>query len=378
VRSRNVWCAALLIASACKGDTHDTHDAHDASHDPHAPPTRDATTTATHDLDATPATPAAPPLDERDEHAVFDLGDNRLLAHRLLDGDLVVDAGSAGFARYTRFGLPAPRWDLRALRDGVRAAVPDRLASLDLPLTEEQAVQSSLILMRVWAAAPRTIAVKVNGRKADEAAGSVQLEAGWQTIAVGVAKGRWAPGENQIVIETTAAKTAKTAKASKRTKPPKPPTVDDRIALAWLRLSPAPQASDLDPRATATYDPVARRFALTSGAGLAYYALVPDGAHLVARVAGDGCRVDVTATANDGAFAAGMLTAATTRVDLSTMGGRVVRLELRARDCPVALIDGARITIPGPEPRVGARGGAPPQFWFLFFLWISGPTSCLL
>ncbi len=462
MRTRQVLCAALVIAGACHG--------HDDAPAPAAQGTAPAGTKAsaadaaataagggdTKQQTRTPPAAVAAAAAERDEHAVFDLGDNRLLAHRIVDGDLVVDAGSASFARYTRFGLPAPRWTLRAVRDGERAAIPERLASLDLPLTEEQATdakdgaQGSLIVMRVWAPQPRTVGVKINGRKADETAGSVQLEAGWQTVAVGVAKGRWQAGENQLVLETSPPKApprtphkrspttspapaavpatapapapaavpatapaavpaTATATAPAAVPAPAPAAVpatapatapaavsapapaaaaapaavsapatvpapapakkgkpDDRIALAWLRVAKEPQA-DADPRGRATYDAAAHRFLLASGAGLAWYVLVPDGAHLVARVTGDACRVDVRATANDGAFAAGMLGGHTDRVDLSTMSGRVVRLELRARDCAVAFVDGAHVSVPGPAPAV-ASPGAPPRYVVLWMM----------
>src|SRR5690242_4833586 len=64
------------------------------------------TGTGTDQIDAAPAAPG------RVEHAVYKLGDNRMMAHRLVDGDLVVDASTAGVARYHRFGLPTPRWRL--------------------------------------------------------------------------------------------------------------------------------------------------------------------------------------------------------------------------------------------------------------------------
>jgi len=394
--------AGKQAPSAPRDGTHGAADASTATAaaTPAAPASTNAAASTT-----TPAAPHAAAVTvaaERDEHTVFDLGDNRLLAHRVVDGDLVVDAGSSGFARYTRFGLPAPRWSLRATRDGEHAAVAERLASLDLPLTSEQAAQSSLLFLRLWAPSARTIAVKVNGRKADEAAGSVQVEAGWQTVAIGVAHDRWQVGENQVVIETSAARgtapctgtracrttapapkphgrtkgkhasskrgvaTASTSPASTSPASPASKATDDRIAVAWLRVAQRPQP-DGDPRARAVYDAAARRFLLADGAGLAYYVLVPDGAHVVAHVAGASCRVDVKASANDGAFAAGMLGGGAARVDLSTMSGRVVRLELRARDCPVAFVDGARLTIPGPAATVAAAG-APPKYVVLWMM----------
>src|SRR6266404_3391187 len=70
------------------------------------------------------------------------------------------------------------------------------------------------------------------GRKADAAAGSAQVEAGWQTIAIGVAKGRWVAGENQIVIETGEGKGKGKGKGKGET--------DGRIAVAWMRIAKEP------------------------------------------------------------------------------------------------------------------------------------------
>src|SRR5205814_923227 len=92
------------------------------------------------------ASDAAPPV--RPEHAAFALVANRHAAHRALDGELVVDAGDIGLARYMRFGVPAPRWHLGQDVDGERAAIADKLASLEIPLTAEQA-KATQITMRV-------------------------------------------------------------------------------------------------------------------------------------------------------------------------------------------------------------------------------------
>src|SRR5512140_145496 len=71
----------------------------------------------------------------RAEHAAFRLVDNRHTAHRAVDGEVVLDAADIGFTRYTRFGQPTPRWHLGKMIDNERAAVADRLASLDVPLS---------------------------------------------------------------------------------------------------------------------------------------------------------------------------------------------------------------------------------------------------
>ena len=80
---------------------------------------------------AKPPADARPPQPARSEHAVFELVDNRHAAHRAVDGEVVIDASDIGFARFIRFGLPAPRWHLGQDVDGERAAIADRLASLE-------------------------------------------------------------------------------------------------------------------------------------------------------------------------------------------------------------------------------------------------------
>jgi arylsulfatase A-like enzyme len=308
-----------------------------------------------------PVDPAA-----RDEHPVFDLGDNRLSAHRTVDGDLVVDAGSAGFARFTRFGLPAEHWRYHQLRDGARAALADRLASIDLLIDEPQRA-APLFLARVWASAPRTLTIKINGRKAAATGATATLEPGWQTIAIPVEADRWQVGENQIAFETG------TPPRGKRGAPPPPPSSgppgDDRLGFAWLRVAQAPIAADApDPRTAASYDLTAAHYTLAAGAGLAWYAVVPDGAHVVAAISGgDACRVEVAAQTTDGTMAGGLLAGPHGRVDLSPLSGKVARIALTARDCPQAIVAQAQVTAPGPVPTVAAPG-SPPRYVVLWMM----------
>src|SRR3954471_11677507 len=53
---------------------------------------------------APPAMPPQKAAARGPEHAVYSLVDNRLAAHLTRGGGIVVDAGSAGFAKYTRLG----------------------------------------------------------------------------------------------------------------------------------------------------------------------------------------------------------------------------------------------------------------------------------
>src|SRR5262245_51491071 len=86
----------------------------------------------------TSAAPAPAPS-RGPEHSVFSLLDNRLLAHAQRGGGVVAVAGAAGFAKYLRFAKPKVAWKLQQTLEGHRVALAEMYASLDLPLTAEQA-----------------------------------------------------------------------------------------------------------------------------------------------------------------------------------------------------------------------------------------------
>jgi hypothetical protein len=295
-------------------------------------------------IDARPiandAAPVAISVPARSEHVVWRFVDNRHAAHRAVSGELVVDAGDIGFARFTRFGLPAPRWHLGQLVDGVRAAIADRFATLEVPLPVAAHTQALQITLRVHADAKQSLVVRANGRKA----GKVALEPGWQVVAVPVAKGGFIVGENELALET--------AGGSKTS----------RVALAWLRVGAShPTAAD-DPLAAASFDAKADAngdvIELADGAELAWYVTIPDGANLVADVPAP-CRVEVAARAGDDSLTAGVLERDRGRVDLTPSAGKVVRLALIAHDCPRARIAHAAIALHGPAPAAPPKAEPP-------------------
>ena len=288
---------------------------------------------------------AAPPAKPaRAEHAVFELVPNRHTAHRAVDGEVVVDASGVSFARYIRFGLPAPRWRLGKVVDGERAAIADRLASLDVPLSHAQ-TRSTQLTLRIHGSTKQAITVKLNGRKPAKTA-TVKLEPGWQTLAVALDPTQLVVGENQLVIETSGGK--------------------DRIAIAWLRIGTLTPPGDQDPRTALAFDAKADAFDLAQNAEVAWYVTIPDGANLVADVTGAGCRLEVAARAGDDSLSGGALGTDTTRIDLSSSAGKVVRLALIARDCPRAHVGHPRITLHGPAP-VALAKAEPPKY---IILWV--------
>jgi arylsulfatase A-like enzyme len=293
--------------------------------------------------DAAKPAPRPPAASGRSEHAVFGLVDNRHAAHRYAAGELVLDAGDVGFARYTRFSMPAPRWRLGQDVDGVRAAVADRLASLEVPLSAEQAHAVTFVTARVHGSDKQRLTLKVNGRRPGKDA-SVELVSGWITVAIPVAPGHFAEGENQLVFETSGGK--------------------GDAAFAWFRIGTS--IDNRDPRGDAVFDPQADAIALARNASLAWYVTVPDGAHFVAQVRAP-CRVELRARASDGSSVAGVLTGDAARVDLGAMAGRVVALGLTARGCPRAVLAAPRITLPGP-PATALPAASPPRFVVLWVM----------
>ena len=331
---RRAWTLLGLLAAACGSKKKSHDDAGSAKGDATA-----VVTMADAAIDGPPATPA------RVEHAAWSLVDNRHAAHRFVDGELVIDAADIGFARYIRFGVPVPRWHLGQSVAGVRAAAADRTATLEVPLTVEQARTTVQLTARVFGDAKQQLGVKINGRPASKDP-RVELAAGWQTVAFAIDPARFGVGENQIVFETS-------GKAK------------GKIAFEWLRFGIARELTDADPRAAITFD-AKGSVDLAKDAGLTYFVTVPDGAHLVADVSSP-CSIEVRARPSADAFAGGALAGEAARVDLTQMAGQVVALSLVARDCPKAKITNARITLHGPPP-VPLPAAAPPRYVILWIM----------
>jgi choline-sulfatase len=302
--------------------------------------------------DAASAKPdaAVAPAPVRPEHAVFSFVDNRHAAHRYYGGELLLDGGDVGFARYTRFGLPQPQWRIGHVVEGARAALPDRQATLEVPMDGAMAKEVDRIEMRVAAKAGQRLAVRINGRPVGKDAKSSRLDlaAGWQTVTVPIEAGRLGVGENQVMLETTG-------------------PAKDRIAIEWLRFASKGKEMAGDPRQSATFDKTS--ITLARDATLLWYLTVPEGAHLVAEIGdaspaalkgrpGAPCVVDVRATTSDDSFVGGELSADKPRVDLTKLSGRVVGLTLSARECARAQIKQPEIRIHGAAPAERAKTAA--------------------
>ncbi|HEY5922781.1 MAG TPA: sulfatase [Kofleriaceae bacterium] len=331
----------LLLLASCDGKKRNP-ESQDASA---AKPTETVAVKAA-TPDAAPAVAAKP---ARTEHTVWKLVDNRHAAHRSVDGgDLLIDARNAGFARYTRFGTPVMRWSLGASVGNERAALADKLAAIEVPIIPEQPAVTQITARVNAADNKQSLMVLVNGNKGrKQKLAQVALEAGWQTIAFPVDKGWVKPGENVIAFET---------KGKSKSK----------VGFSWIRVGAVKPPADQDPLAAATFDAKANVIELAENAALTWYVSIPEGAHLVAEVAGK-CHIEVGARAGDASFVGGLLGADEKRVDLSAIAGKVVRLSLATRDCPRAKIKDARITLHGPEPKELPKA-EPPKYVILWIM----------
>ncbi len=272
------------------------------------------------------------------EHPGFALGDNFLTAHRVVGGDLLIDAGSIGFARYTHLDRPTPRWQRGRVAAGRRVAVARKGGALEVPLTAAQAAAASGLAMRVVATEAGEVRVRVGGGRPS----AIAIVPGRHWYPVTTAPGAWRVGDNLIGLEGP-------------------------VALEQLRVTADPLAAlaDDEPTARATWSSGTRTLALDRDAGLAWYLQLPPAAALVARVADPACTIDVTAIADDGATVHGVLGGDRDRVELAPAGDRAVRLELVARGCARAELADPVLTIPGAAP-AAAPHGPPPRYVVLW------------
>jgi arylsulfatase A-like enzyme len=307
-----------------------------------------------------PVTPDAAVVVARVEHPVWNVIDNRALAHRVVDDDVVIAGADSAFVRYAGFGLPARRWKLGVVVDGVTVAQPATSASMSIPLTSEQS-KDSLLTVRATGTSGTTVTFKANGFAFAKAI----LVEGFQTFELPIPPGKLIQGENQLVIETRAA-------PKKRTRPvvatEKANTKAPDFALEWLRFSQS-KTSDADPLQLVRWNPAQNELQMRrSGVGVAWYVSIPEGANFVADIGGsnDSCVAEVKATTNDASFISGNLQGKSARFDLTKFAGRVVRLTLTARECESVTIRNANIMLHGGRPQ--APASAPPKYVVLWVM----------
>jgi arylsulfatase A-like enzyme len=279
---------------------------------------------------------------------VFDLIDNRLLAHAYHGGGLHADAGTAAFARYARAGSEKIGWQLQRRRAGARVALLHRRGSIAAPLGEAEAGRAAAsISLAVHATRPGRLTIAVNGG----GGGSADLARGWQLTTIDAPAGSLQAGENRVAFDAGR----------------------DSIAIAWIQIGGDPLAAEpahAGPPPFYSRDP--RALLVGANQSLVYYLHLPEHAVLVADVTSDSgaepaCRVAVRAVSH-GAEVVGELGPGASRIDLDPLAGQVARLVLEARDCARARarLAAAHLAAPGSAPV--KTGGPPPRHVILWIM----------
>ena len=283
-----------------------------------------------------PATPPAKAAARGPERSVYSLVDNRLSAHLTRDGGLLLPAGSAGFAKYIRFGNlmkgGKKAWELRQTEGNVKVArMTGKSASVFVPLSAAEAGRN-IIRMRVFAKGDGAISLKVNDNKDING----KLVTGWSTLELAVPAGQLKDGENSISLF------AKPSEA----------------AVAWIQIGGT--VAPADDGSVQFYDPAQKALQIPKDSTLSYYVMVPDKAKLSADLSDGSCQVGVLATAEDGSTAEGKLIGTGSAVDLTALAGKAVRLDLEGLGCAKSSLSSASIVVPGTAPQI--KRGTPPKY----------------
>ncbi len=269
------------------------------------------------------------------EFPVYSLVDNRLSGHLTRGGGLVVPAGSAGFAKYTRFGNMMKggkrTWELRQAEGEVKVArITGKSGTVFVPLTAKQASRGT-IRLRAFGQSDGAVSVRVNENKDINA----QLVKGWATIELKVPDGQLKEGENSIAIFTKSSGTL----------------------VSWLQVGA--ETAVADDGATRFFDAGSKSLVIPKDGGMTWFAAVPDKARLAGDLADGNCTLNVLVTADDGNTVEGKLAGLGSAVDLGTLAGKAARFDLEATGCAEAKLANAALVVPGAAPTV--KRGEPPK-----------------
>jgi arylsulfatase A-like enzyme len=270
------------------------------------------------------------------EHPVFSLVDSRLTAHLTRGGGLVIPAGSAAFAKYTRIGNvmkgAKKAWELRQSEGEIKVArITGKSGTVFFPLTAAEAGRATLRI-RAYSADKQPLSVRVNDNK--DLNGN--LEAGWTTVELTVPAGQLQEGENSVALF---------AKKS-------------GLEVAWLQVGA--QTPVGDDGATKFFDATTKSLVLPKDGGLSYFVAIPEKAKLTGDLADGACTINVAATADDGTTAEGKLVGLGSAVDLAALSGKAARIDLTAAGCNEARLANAALVVPGEAAQV--KRGDPPKY----------------
>ncbi len=268
------------------------------------------------------------------ELSVYSLLDSRLSAHLQRGGGLVVPGGSAGFAKYTRFGNQMGKgkktWELRQREGEIGVArLTEKSGTVFVPLTAKQANRGSL---RIRAFAPKSGAVTVHVNENKGING--QIAEGWSTLELQAPDGQLTEGENSIKIFAPSG-----------------------TALQWIQVGGDKPVGD--DGAVRFYDTGSKSVVIPQDAGMTWYAAIPDKSRLTADISDGNCTLDVHVTGEDGNSVDGKLNGIGSAIELGALAGKAARIDLTTTGCAEAQLTKADIVVPGSAPEI--KRGEPPK-----------------
>lgn len=275
------------------------------------------------------------------EHSVYSLVDNRLSAHLTRGGGIVLPAGSAGFAKYVRFGpqlkeASKKSWELRQTDGSVKVAkLTGKEASVFVPLTKEQAGRGT-VRVRIDARIDSTLSLSFNDNEKKQI--TKKIAKGWQTVEFETTAGQLVEGENTIRLASN----------------------NSGQQVAWIQVGAKTAVGD--DGAVGFFD--GKALTIPDDASMTWYAMVPEKARLTGDLPDGNCQVNVAAIADDGTATEGKLTGLGSAVELGAVGGKPARIELSASGCEKAALANAALVVPGDTP-VAKRGDAPKYVVFV-------------
>jgi arylsulfatase A-like enzyme len=269
------------------------------------------------------------------EYSVYSLVDNRLSGHLTRGGGLVVPAGSAGFAKYIRFGNlmkgAKKSWELRQSEGETKVArISGKSGTVFVPLTAKQASRGTLRL-RAFTHSAGAVSVRVNENKDING----QLTDGWSTLELKVPDGQLKEGENSIALFMKGSGTE----------------------VAWLQVGG--ETAVADDGGTKFFDSGSKSLVIPKDGTMTWFVSVPDKARLSADLSDGNCALDVLVTAEDGNTVDGKLAGTGSAVDLASLAGKAARVDLTATGCTEAKLAKADLVVPGAAPTV--KRGEPPK-----------------
>ena len=285
-----------------------------------------------------PAAPPAKAASRGAERAVYSLVDNRLSAHLRRGGGLVVAAGSAGFAKYTRIAnqLSGSKhaWDLRQTENDIKVArMTGKSATVFVPLTAAEAGRTT-VRLRAFVQDDTTLSLRVNDNKDING----KLTKGWTTVELAVPADQLKEGENALSLFA------------------KKPGLE----LAWLQVGGTAAPAPGDDGGVKFFDAGSKSLVLAKGAGMSWFAAVPDKARLTGDLSDGTCAINVVATADDGQVVEGKLVGTGSAVDLAAIAGKAARLDLEGAGCAESQLSNAALVVPGETTKV--KRGDPPKY----------------